>query len=121
MNRAGKCTTTTWPRPSGSPTHLPFVQVTYLGTTENKRSGTGAICHTAPITDRRSHKIIYSGISEATRNDRIYLMPLVRAGTFELPTPCAQGSFRYHSKTACFQLFTFQADAVGLLSPVEPC
>jgi hypothetical protein len=42
--------------------HLPFVQVTYLGTTENTGSGIGTICHAAPAADHRSYKIIYSGI-----------------------------------------------------------
>jgi hypothetical protein len=46
-------------------THLPFVQVTYLGTTENTRSGIVAISGSAPTADRHSYKIIYSGILKA--------------------------------------------------------
>jgi len=51
----------------------------------------------------------------------IRLIPLVGAVRFGLPTPCAQGGFRRPSKTACCQLITVQADAVGLLNPIKPC
>jgi hypothetical protein len=44
---------------------------------------------------------------------------MVGAGRFERPTPCAQGSFRHRSETACFQLLPFQADGASLLQLVE--
>jgi hypothetical protein len=76
---------------SAEPTHLPFVQVTSQGLTENTRSGAGAICRAALWKRRHSYKIIYSGIFEAARSGRIRLILLVGAGRFELRTPCAQG------------------------------
>ena len=41
--------------------------------------------------DRHSYRIIYSGDLEATGDGCIFLILLVGAGRFELPTPCAQG------------------------------
>jgi hypothetical protein len=46
---------------------------------------------------------------------------MVGAGRFELPTPCAQGSFRPPSKMPYFQLLTFQADGGTPLQVVAPC
>jgi hypothetical protein len=44
---------------------------------------------------------------------------LVGAGRFERPTPCAQGGFRQPSKTAYFQLLSFQADVASLLKLID--
>ena len=44
---------------------------------------------------------------------------LVGAGRFERPTPCAQGRFRQTSKTAYFQLLSFQADVSSLLKLID--
>ena len=38
-----------------------------------------------------SYRIDYSGVLKVARNGRMCLKPLVGAGRFELPTPCAQG------------------------------
>jgi len=47
------------------------------------------------------------------------LKPLVGAGRFERPTPCAQGSFRSIDKVPYFQRALFQSDAGSLLNTVE--
>jgi hypothetical protein len=44
---------------------------------------------------------------------------LVVAGQFERPTPCAQGSIRHASETACFQVPRFQGDGANLLLHVR--
>ena len=51
----------------------------------------------------------------------LYLLEIevVGAARFELATPCAQGRFRQSSKTAYFQLLSFQADVSTLLKFVD--
>ena len=44
---------------------------------------------------------------------------LVGAARFELAAPCAQGKFRQSSKTAYFQLLSFQADVASLLKLID--
>ncbi len=61
------------------------------------------------------------GILRRPREARIRLIPLIGAGRFELPTPCAQGSFRPPPKMPYLQVFTFQGDTGIRLKPVEPC
>src|ERR1035437_9683106 len=46
---------------------------------------------------------------------------MVGAGRFERTTPCAQGSYHFRTKTACFQLLMFHEDAASLLRPVDSC
>jgi hypothetical protein len=46
---------------------------------------------------------------------------MVGAGRFELPAPCAQGSFRPAVEMPYFQLLTFQVDGATLLQLVESC
>ena len=104
----------------GCAAHLPFVQVASQRPTENTGPDAGAICKAIPGAGTGSYKIIYSGILEAARRGRNRLIPLVGAGRFELPTPCAQGGFWAPSKVPCFQIFTFQTDTGNRLKPVEP-
>lgn len=67
------------------------------------------------LKGNHSYKFIYSRVFAADPNGRNLLIPLVGAGRFELPTPCAQGSFRPQPKMYYFQLLTFQADGATLL------
>ena len=53
-------------------THLPFVQVTSQRLTENTRPGTDVIRQTAPLSESRSCKIVYSGFWEAFESGRVY-------------------------------------------------
>jgi hypothetical protein len=60
------------------------------------------------LVESSSYKTDYGGISHEPRNARNCLIPLVGAGRFERPTPCARGGVRFLLETACFQVLTFQ-------------
>src|ERR1039457_5633955 len=62
----------------------------------------------ADLEGNHSYKFIYSGFFADVLDGRKLLIPLVGAGRFERPTPCAQGGFRPIPKMPCFQLLTFQ-------------
>ncbi len=67
------------------------MQVTCQRTIENTRADSLAtIWQILAASCCDPYKIIYSGSLEAAGNGRIWLIPLVGAGRFELPTPCAQ-------------------------------
>jgi hypothetical protein len=76
----------------GRPTRAPVLCAGDLpGPTENTWRRRSAMHRAVPFTDRHSYKIIYSGFLRVAGNASICLIPLVGAGRFERPTPCAQG------------------------------
>ncbi|MGA3028835.1 MAG: hypothetical protein ABSF98_29195 [Bryobacteraceae bacterium] len=62
------------------------------------------------LEERQSYKDDYSRFLRAGENGCILLIPLVGAGRFERPTPCAQGSFRHARKRLVFKYL----DSYGL-------
>jgi len=73
------------------------------------------------LEERHSYNFDYTSFLRVGENGCIYMIPLVGAGRFERPTPCAQGSFRRIPAMPCFLVLSFKADAGILLKFVEPC